>query len=92
MVDYLNVIRHVGRMLDGCRISWFVELLIDGDLISLIERESATVRVAKVKGHADAEMVRVGQVRELDYLGNDAADEAADFGRRRVDPGVIDAS
>ena len=29
--------------------------------------------------------------REVDRLGNDAADEAADFGRRRVPPAVIDA-
>ena len=29
-------------------------------------------------------MVRCGQVREVDRLGNNAADEAADFGRRRV--------
>ena len=36
-------------------------------------------------------MVRVGQVRELDKLGNDAADEAADIGRQRVDHAVIDA-
>ena len=32
-----------------------------------------------------------GRVREVDKLGNDAADEAADFGRRRVSPAVIDA-
>ena len=32
-----------------------------------------------------------GQVRELDRLGNNSADEAADFGRRRVGPAVIDA-
>ena len=50
-----------------------------------------TVRVAKAKRHADAVMVRVGQVRGLDKLGNHATDEAADFGRRRVDPAVIDA-
>ena len=36
-------------------------------------------------------MVRVGQVREWDKLGNDAADEAADFGRRKVDPAIVDA-
>ena len=41
------------------------------------------VCVTKVKGHADEDMVQVGRVRELDQLGN-AADEAADFGRRRV--------
>ena len=32
-----------------------------------------------------------GLVRELDRLGNNAAEEAADFGRRRVGPAVIDA-
>ena len=32
-----------------------------------------------------------GRVRELDRLGNNAADEAADFGRRRVGNAVIDA-
>ena len=50
-----------------------------------------TVRVSKVKGHADEAMVRSGQVREADRLGNCAADEAADFGRRRVGNLVIDA-
>ena len=43
-----------------------------------------TVRISKVKGHADEAMARHGQVREVDRLGNNAADEAADFGRRRV--------
>ena len=36
-------------------------------------------------------MVRDGRVRELDRIGNNAADEMADFGRRRVDFPVIDA-
>ena len=36
-------------------------------------------------------MVLSGRVRREDKLGNDAADEAADFGRRRVQPAVIDA-
>ena len=36
-------------------------------------------------------MVRIGTVRGLDKLGNDGADEAADFGRRRVPWWVIDA-
>ena len=36
-------------------------------------------------------MVLDGRVREVDILGNDAADEAADFGRRRVGNAVIDA-
>ena len=32
-----------------------------------------------------------GRVREVDRICNDAADEAADFGRRRVGNAVIDA-
>ena len=40
-----------------------------------------TVRITKVKGHADEGLVLDGRVRELDRLGNSAADEAADFGR-----------
>ena len=50
-----------------------------------------TVRITKVQGHADETVVRDGEVRELDRLRNNAADEAADFGRRRVDFPVIDA-
>ena len=50
-----------------------------------------TVQITKVKGHAGPEMVLDGLVRELDKLGNDAADEAADFGRRRVGNAVRDA-
>ena len=50
-----------------------------------------TVKVTKVKGHASEDMVVDGRVRDLDRLGNKAADEAADFGRRRVPVRVIDA-
>ena len=50
-----------------------------------------TVRIIKVKGHADEGIVLDGRVREVDRIGNDAADEAADFGRRRVGNAVIDA-
>ena len=73
-----------------------LELVTDGDFLILIRRMvdlwgSNTVRVTKVKGHADEGMVADGRVRVLDRLGNNAADEAADFGRRRVSPAVIDA-
>ena len=73
-----------------------LKLVTDGDLLILTRRMidlrgRNTVRVTKVKGHADECMVFDGRVRELDWLGNDAADEAADFGRRRVGPPVIDA-
>ena len=68
-----------------------------GDLLLLMDRMIRlrgpdTVRVSKVKGHADEAMVRDGQVREADRLGNNAADDAADFGQRRVSPAVIDCS
>ena len=64
------------------------ELVTDGDLLVLIDR------MLYLRGHdtvADDGMVLDGRVRELDKFGNDAADEAADFGRRRVGPAVIDA-
>ena len=90
-VDNLGVVRHVGRLLDGSRSPILFELVNDGDLL-LIQRVLHrrclyTVRISKVKGHAD--MVLHGQVRREDKFGNDAADEAAE--RRRVCPAVIDA-
>ena len=95
-VDNLGVVRHVGRLLDGLLPSIPLELVTDGDLLVLIPRMidlrgSSTVRITKVKGHADGGMVADGRVRMLDRLGNNAADEAADFGRRRIGPAVIDA-
>ena len=90
-VDSLGVVRHVGRLLDGHHGSVPFELIKGGDLLLLIERMLHlrgldTVRITKVKCHAE---VLDGRVREVDRLGNDAADEAADFGRRRVGNAVI---
>ena len=95
-VDNLGVVRHVGRLLDGCHGPVPFDLVKDGDLLLIIQRMLHlrgldTVRVAKVKGHADEGMVLEGRVREVDRLGTDAADGAADFGRRRVGNSVIDA-
>ena len=95
-VDNLGVVRHVGRLLSGCRRSKPFELVDDGDLLLLIDcilqrRGLDTVCISKVKGHADEGMVLDGRVREVDRLGNNATDEAADFGRRRVGNAVIDA-
>ena len=72
------------------------ELVKDGDLILLIGRMPRlrgldTVRITKVKGHADEAMVGDGGVRDLDRVGNSAADDAADFGRPRVPVAVVDA-
>ena len=88
-VDNLGVVRHVGRLLDGRRSSVPFELVHDGDLLLLTDRMLHlrgldTVRITKVKGHADEGMVLAGRVREVDRFANNSADEAADFGRRRV--------
>ena len=37
-VEYLGVVRHVGRLLDGCRGPVPFELVNDGDLLLLIDR------------------------------------------------------
>ena len=92
----MGVVRHVGRLLAGYPGTTPFELVSDGGLLFLIDRMlhlrgRDTVRISKVKGHADNSMVLDGRVREVDRLGNDAADEAADFGRRRVGNAVIDA-
>ena len=48
------------------------------------------MRISKVKGHADDEMVAVGRVGVEDKVGNDFADRVADLGRRRVSDLVMD--
>ena len=88
-VDNLNVVRHVGRLLDGGLGAGPFEIVQDGDLLCLCNRilqlrGFSTVKITKVKGHADEGMVLDGRVRDLDRLGNKAAAEAADYGRRRV--------
>ena len=95
-VDNLGVVRHVERLLRGCRGPEPFELVNDGGLLLLIEhtlhrRGLDTVRISKIIGHADDAVELHGQVRRDDKLGNDAADEAADFGRRKESPAVIDA-
>ena len=96
-VDNLNVVRHVGRLLDGNVTSRPAELvermaILLRLLVGCFGLEVWTLfGLLRCKGHADEGMVRNGGVRELDGLGNNAADEAADFGRRRVEFPVIDA-
>ena len=80
-VDNLSVVRHVGGLLGGRGCSVPFELVKDCDLLVLIERMLHlrgldTVRIAKVKGHADEGMVLQGRVREVDRVGNNTADEA----------------
>ena len=89
-VDNANVVGHVGRVLAGRKPDRPLELLVDGDLVALVQklvelRGPRTTAVSKVKGHADEGLVREGRVRELDRIGNDLADRAADLGRCRVE-------
>ena len=91
-VDNLGVVRHVGRLSNGHHGSTPLELVTDGDLLVLIDRMlhprgHDTVHITNFKGHADEGMVLDGRVRQLDKVGNDAAD----FGRRRVGHAVMDA-
>ena len=88
-------VRHVSRILDGHVGGRPFELTIDGDLLTVIERMIhqrgvRSVRISKVKGHADGDMVAVGRVLVEDRVGNDLADRAADFGRRGVSHLVMD--
>ena len=83
----LDVARSVGRLLDHDSLVKPLPLVKDGDLIALARymirtfgRE--TVRVAKVKGHAEDVDVQQGRVRLVDQQGNAEADAAADLGRR----------
>ena len=82
---------HLG--VDGVEFSP-LELVNDGDFIAMVRemierRGEGTVRITEVKGHAGEDMVRGEQVRELDREGNNRADDAADFGRRRVGLGLL---
>ena len=94
--DNLNVERHADRIIQRLAPCKPSELMIDGDLlcfdkILLDQMGLGLTGVTTVKGHATGEMVASGQVRALDKAGNDQADDAADFGGRRVPVGVIDS-
>ena len=95
-VDNANVVRHVDRVLAGRKFGRPLELLVDGDLIGLVQRlidirGPGTTAISKVKGHAEEGLIREGRVRELDKVGNDLADRAADLGRRRVGASLADS-
>ena len=72
--DWPRCLLYIGRLLDGCRGAEPFELVNDGDLLLLIDRMLRrrgldTVRISKVKGHADDGMVLHGQVCREDKLG-----------------------
>ena len=95
-IDNLDVARSIGRLLDhGCLVTP-VLLVKDGDWLALVQymirtRGRETVRVAKVKGHAEDVDVQQGRVRLLDQQGNAEADAASDLGRRHQSEVLIDA-
>ena len=73
-VDNLGVVRHVGRLSEDVLVPLLLSLSVM--LVDRMPRLRGldTVRITKVTGHAVQEMVLDGRVRELDRLGNNAAD------------------
>ena len=95
-IDNLNVARTVGRLLDKDCFVKPLPFIKDGDLVALVQymirtRGRETVRVTKVKGHAEDVDVQQGRVRLEDQVGNAQADTAADLGRRHQSVILIDA-
>ena len=95
-IDNLNVARTIGRLLDKDSLVKPLPLIKDGDLVALVQnmirtRGRETVRVTKVKGHAEDADVQSGRVRLENQLGNAEADTAADLGRRHQSEVLMDA-
>ena len=95
-VDNLNVVRHSGRIVDGCPTGSTFPLANDGDLLLLVQRllqwrGRGSTQVTEVHGHTDEGIVAGGRVREVDRIGSNEADVAADTGRRRVHCSITDA-
>ena len=82
-IDNLNVARSIGRLLDRGCLAKPLPLVKDGDLVAIAQymiqaRKQNTIRVTKVKGHANDADVDQGRVHLEDRIGN----AAADLGRR----------
>ena len=95
-VDNLNVVNHLASLINGRRSGRPFPLVNDGDLLDLAQRllgrlGTGNAAVSKVKGHADEGLVAQGRVREIDRIGNNEADAAADLGRKRVHHAITDA-
>ena len=74
-IDNLNVARSIGRLLDHGSLVKPLPSVKDGDLIALARymvrtQGRETVRVTKVKGHAEDVDVQQGRVRLLDQQEN----------------------
>ena len=96
MLLCLQRARSIGRLLDHGSLVKPLPLVKNGDLIAIARymirtRGRETVRVTKVKGHAEDVDVQQGRVRLVDQQGNAEADTAADLGRRHQSEVLIDA-
>ena len=83
-VDNLNVVKHVSCIIVGRRAGKPFSLVNDGDLLLKVQqmvrwRGSDNAAVTKIKRHADEGLVALGRVREVDRIGNNEADAAADW-------------
>ena len=88
-VDNLNVVNHFSSLIANKWAGRPFPLDNDGDLVLLVQRMvrgrgRGNTLVTKVEGHADEGMVAMGRVREVDRIGSNEADAAADIGWRRV--------
>ena len=95
-IDNLHVARSIGRLLDHGCLEKPLPLVRDGASVALVRymirtRGRETVRVTKVKGHAEDVDVQQGRVRLVDQQGNAEADAAADVGCRHQSEILIDA-
>ena len=95
-IDNLNVARGTACLLDSECLSKPFPLVQNGNLISLARclirtRDRDTVRVTRVKEHAEDVDVQQGRARLLDKHGNAEADNAVDLGRRHQSGILIDA-
>ena len=71
-------------------------LQVDGDLWHTYwqhakAKGTKAIKITKVKGHATSDMIKAGQVQQVDKDGNDKADELADeaidlFGKQLPKP------
>ena len=85
-VDTLHVVNHVSRIIAGRCVGKPFSLVNHGDLLLKVQqlvrwRGTGNAAVSMVKGRADERLVALGRVREVDRLGNNEADAAADLGR-----------
>ena len=95
-VDNLIVVNHVSGIIAGGKFVWPFPLVKDGDLLLRVQqmvrwRAPGNACVTNVKGHADEGLVAEGRVRDVDRIGNNEADAAADLGRKRIHFFISDA-